>query len=273
MNIKIKDYPLIRAIESGKSIPFTAIHCEDTEYQKTASILEGCWENIAEVLYDNVFFLSHTYLKAFDASWGAFRKLICDEKDECQKDDLMDMFSKYNRLFIDNETFGCMTFWLNVNIQGMIICASFAENGSPVCINIKDSDTGNDMFWHIDKTAGEGEGLFFMLMLLLMEKYAPVEERLIKPGQRVRPDFKRLDTIENKSMNGLIVHIRDSRWFTTIVRNEDFNVRGFFRLQPKKKDGEWTRELIYIKPFVKHGYHRMADVHKLKDEQKLVITQ
>jgi hypothetical protein len=48
----------------------------------------------------------------------------------------------------------------------------------------------------------------------------------------------------------------DSFWFTELVRSEEFSVRGHFRLQPKKKDGEWTKELIWVDAFLKHGYHR-----------------
>lgn len=50
----------------------------------------------------------------------------------------------------------------------------------------------------------------------------------------------------------------DSFWFTELVRSEGFSVRGHFRLQPKKKNGEWTKELIWVDTFLKHGYHRRA---------------
>ena len=73
--------------------------------------------------------------------------------------------------------------------------------------------------------------------------------------RKVLPD--KSDVIENKS--GLRIKYIDSRWLREIIRTEGFKVRGHFRLQPMKdEDGEWTRKLIYINEFEKHGYHRRA---------------
>ena len=45
-------------------------------------------------------------------------------------------------------------------------------------------------------------------------------------------------------------------------------VSGHFRLQPKKdENGEWTRELIYIEPYAKKGYHRLAKVINVDDNK------
>lgn len=54
----------------------------------------------------------------------------------------------------------------------------------------------------------------------------------------------------------------DCSWFRKIIRSEGFMVSGHFRLQPYKKDGEWTKRLIYIDPFQKHGYTRRARINK-----------
>jgi hypothetical protein len=56
------------------------------------------------------------------------------------------------------------------------------------------------------------------------------------------------------------VKIIDSRWFRNIIRLEGFAVRGHFRLQPKKVNGEWTKELIWINDFEKHGYTSKARI-------------
>jgi len=57
----------------------------------------------------------------------------------------------------------------------------------------------------------------------------------------------------------------DSKWFTTLVKSDAFHVRGHFRLQPKKKDGEWTKELIWINDFQKEGY--TAPARRLQQQQ------
>ena len=61
---------------------------------------------------------------------------------------------------------------------------------------------------------------------------------------------------------GLSYFTFDSKWYTEIYNNNDFNVCGHFRLQPYS-DG--SRKLIYINEFVKHGYHRKASIDKVKD--------
>lgn len=99
-----------------------------------------------------------------------------------------------------------------------------------------------------------------LVLLLLMEKYAKLEKKVIMPKATVRLDPKLLETSRN--MTEFPINYRTSTWFTTICRDEEFGVSGHFRLQPKKINGEWTKELIYIQPYVKHGYHRTADILK-----------
>lgn len=94
------------------------------------------------------------------------------------------------------------------------------------------------------------------LMLSIFKQYAKVElhevcrqkkERI--PGEK-EPIFNELDRA--------ILHLNSS-WWTEIMRDAAFSVRGHFRLQPKKDEaGEWTRELIWINTFVKTGYHRRS---------------
>lgn len=55
------------------------------------------------------------------------------------------------------------------------------------------------------------------------------------------------------------VEIIDSSWFRTLVRDGDFGVSGHFRLQPYGPRMQ-ERKLIWIKDFVKHGYHRTAKI-------------
>ena len=98
--------------------------------------------------------------------------------------------------------------------------------------------------------------MFYLLDVSLFLKYADVEVISIYGNQRkTLPD--KSDVVENKS--GVRVQYIDSRWVREIIRAEGFKVRGHFRLQPiKDEEGEWTRKLIYINEFEKHGYHRRA---------------
>lgn len=98
--------------------------------------------------------------------------------------------------------------------------------------------------------------MLYLLNACTFLKYADVEVVNVYGNQRKQlPD--KSDVIENKS--GVRVQYIDSRWLREIIRLEGFKVRGHFRLQPvKDEEGEWTRKLIYINEFEKHGYHRRA---------------
>lgn len=91
--------------------------------------------------------------------------------------------------------------------------------------------------------------IWSLFIILLFLKYAQIETVYLPAGQKVKG-------INCKYVNDSKFNINhiDSRWFTTLVKSDGFKVRGHFRLQPKKKDGSWTKELIWINDFMKSGY-------------------
>ena len=98
---------------------------------------------------------------------------------------------------------------------------------------------------------------YLALEALLFKKYAEIETVDAKMGKKVDiPDSKE-KLLWEFDMPATYV---DCSWFREIVRKEGFMVRGHFRLQPYKKGGEWTKKLIYIEPFQKHGYTRRAKI-------------
>lgn len=107
-----------------------------------------------------------------------------------------------------------------------------------------------------------------LISYLAVKKYAKVEtivvpSKTIKIIEDVIQDHNYKEKIKNDS--GQEVRIMDSRWFVKIINDNDIFVRGFFRMQRKKnEEGEWTKELIFVKSFIRHGYHRNA---KIDDER------
>lgn len=96
---------------------------------------------------------------------------------------------------------------------------------------------------------------FALVCLFLFKQFANVETKVLTANKRTKVHG-------SKYVNDTDVDITylDCTWWTNLIRSEGFDVKGHVRLQPKKKDGEWTKEMIYIKPFKKHGYTRKAGI-------------
>lgn len=101
---------------------------------------------------------------------------------------------------------------------------------------------------------------FTILTYLCLRKWAEVEIAEVKT--KVKREVKKGKMTIVVTEDGLSYFTFDSKWYTEICNNNDFNVSGHFRLQPY---GDGSRRLIYINEFVKHGYHRKALIDKVKD--------
>ena len=104
----------------------------------------------------------------------------------------------------------------------------------------------------------------FVATYVAVKRYVKVETIIIPQGKFTAIDGTPLEYIEKKKVinqTGQQVVVMDSKWFRKIVNDNDFYVRGFWRMQNKKNEfGEWYKELIFVDPFVRHGYHRDAKI-------------
>ena len=117
--------------------------------------------------------------------------------------------------------------------------------------------TDADMSWGLVR---------FVYAHLIFKKYGNIELETVARNKTLRKSQILGEKINN--FMGIDVKVLDSRWFTTICRDEGFLVSGHFRLQPcKDENGEWTRKLIYINPYAKHGYHRLAPIVNLQGKE------
>jgi hypothetical protein len=101
---------------------------------------------------------------------------------------------------------------------------------------------------------------FTILTYLCLRKWAEVE--IAEVNTKIKSEVKKGKKTIVVTEDGLSYFTFDSKWYTEICNNNDFNVSGHFRLQPY---GDGSRKLIYINEFVKHGYHRKALIEKVKD--------
>lgn len=110
----------------------------------------------------------------------------------------------------------------------------------------------------------------FVSSYVAVKKYVKVETVIIPQGKFTEIEGTPLEYVEKKKVinnSGQEVIVMDSRWFRKIVNDNDIYVRGFWRFQNKKNEfGEWYKELIFIDPFVRHGYHRNAKIEDYTDE-------
>lgn len=109
-----------------------------------------------------------------------------------------------------------------------------------------------------------GIRLRFIAVYLAVKKYVKVETVIIPQGTYTAVEGTPLEYVEKKKVvnqTGQEVIVMDSKWFKKIINDNDIPVRGFFRMQNKKNtDGEWYKELIFVDPFIRHGYHRNAKI-------------
>lgn len=100
------------------------------------------------------------------------------------------------------------------------------------------------------------------LTTMLFKKYAQIETKIINPlsAQYFNDVYCRNDT------NIKITYLNSS-WFTSIVREAGFNVRGHFRLQACG-EGMKDRKLIWVNDFQKSGYTREAGKLKVLTPQQ-----
>lgn len=95
-----------------------------------------------------------------------------------------------------------------------------------------------------------------VLLTILFKQYAPIETRTIKKDK----GFAHKMVMNNEKLlneTKIPVQIIDSRWFTTIIREEGFIVRGHFGLRACGK-GRLQRQLTWIPTYEKSGYKREA---------------
>ncbi len=93
----------------------------------------------------------------------------------------------------------------------------------------------------------------------LFKKYAELETKVVSKTNGTRAKVAKQKYKNNCKVPITII---DSTWFTRIVRSEEFNVKGHFRLQAYG-EGMNDRKLIWVNGFKKHGYTRKAKIESI----------
>lgn len=218
-------------------------------------------ESVKHEMLANIFFVRESF-------YNAVLKSPFIGNDECPTDQAKDLWSGV----VDKPSCGILIhnkvlMFYNIidkhNRDYMIT----NEDGTLICCSTFDTETGQMKMFATDYADNMGKDvkdtafdvgtilLSNFSMIILFKKYAKCEILYVNRKSKIKDN-------KDRHLNGLDIDISilDCTWFTTIVRSEGFKVRGHFRLQPKKIDGEWTKELIYINEFEKHGYTKTAKI-------------
>ena len=194
----------------------------------------------------NIYYISNTFIEALKKSSLTLYKML-GSREECLK-------VYEDCAFIMDDMLWVVKTQPNDNIRFMrikkegVLYTSFAFRM-----------TGDDQFTTYNSTTSkdaERGCVAFYFMLMMLKRYGQADIEMLPKNKKIRSRL-----LNEKSINetGIDVTVLDSRWFTTICRDEGFLVSGHFRLQPcKDEQGNWARKLIYINPYAKHGYHRLA---------------
>lgn len=270
MKLSYRNYPALRFFDNsfrGK-IHF---HCDPSNMQMLNEESRSNYPVVMEIIkatYDNGFFfhlpiylVSTTFMKCFLENREKFKELFNAQSD---LDD-----------FCENGCYlyaGLVVIVLKIS-RDLWSIMFFSQDGQVLLFEVFNYDFEHKG-WNVNIASRYYQQpienplteVREFLSFLLFKKYAPIDIEVVSPLKRaVNKDTK------EKTVNdtGLDVIVLDSRWFREIIRTEGFTVRGHFRLQPCKDDaGVWTRKLIFIKEFEKHGYHRRAMIERDKKEKQ-----
>lgn len=258
MKISYSNYPILEKIKSG-SLEVLPFYEDDKGF-----INHPLRKNFVEdfKMFSKYFKKETIYVckPFYEATIKARPKLLSVLSDMMDEKDLT-----INGTYIINDNIFSV-YWKSIAKEERLECVVFAftKSGIPF-LYFAESDIYdiNTRGWVSNIVSGEYRNvntysskiIAEIFAIELFKKYANVEINKVDAN-------KKLATINCKYVNDtrLPVTYLDSKWFTTLVKSDGFKVHGHFRMQPKKKDGVWTKEIIWVEDFQKTGYTRKAKI-------------
>lgn len=252
--ISYRNYPILEIIKKGKLESFPYYQEDLKSLKERNKDIKFIFESMSDLFSNNIIKVSSNFLDNSLNSREKLNKLILED---CENVDL-----QFNGTLILNKFL--YSYSISVTKGALSNCVfEFFPNGGIRNVVLNDkivfaSLVDNDSALKLNSAEGDNYGYFLTLIImsiLYFKKYASVEVIESKAKSKTNQfGCKYLNETD------LDIEYLDSKWFTTLVNSNGFKVRGFFRLQPKKKDGEWTKELIWIDEFEKKGYNRQAKI-------------
>jgi len=260
MKISYRTHPILERLHKG-DIGKLPLLRTDHLFPQIEERFKSTWNNKKNKFAKNITYVTKPFAEAADKTYSKMNDLLIDmlnngekyefhgtfihaayvfmidfkavSSDATHPDNSIDIFvflKEGEPLLWFSEKFGRLSGWISQEIiNGNILGRS---------ITTKDEI---EKFYHFT--------IFKCILFSMFKTFASVETKMLSAGKRVK-DIN-CKYVNDTKLN--ILHL-DSKWYTNLIKSEGFNVRGHFRLQPKKKGGVWTKELIWINGFQKSGY-------------------
>lgn len=300
MTLDYTNEPFYKDIENGTLENLNLASEDDIQdYSLCMGWLNQIWGHAAQRIRKNICLPSRTYLEAVKMSTPSFARLLQEQmdvehlghrsfEDTMNPEPLTEAEAKAEDVYLSmvGNSWGCyligkgspilLVYGVHVAdeemcsyafhmyvVRGRMLCCyvqvgedySYMCSNHPLFVDIAATSYGSIP---VDGKSVLSQISFERDMTILFEKYAKVENRIVMPKTRFRADLKAMKMDENHTR--LKVQLRDSTYFTNIIRKGDFMVRGHLRLANVKENGEWTKRLIWISSYTKHQYVRRAKI-------------
>jgi hypothetical protein len=275
MKFSLRSHPILKVLNEN-SLDGVMIEPETLLYlQKMGVDINELFKSCSTFFSKKIFFAQEpfveAYQKAFDKLYDLRIDLLNNVKD-------INNWPNYELSIINESYLDGTLIWGNSILcyslggnYGVIIMFGKIPNGIGLGIRGFIFASGNHTYGFISESTSlflglKNEPLRVLAYLstsvflpYMFINYASVETKYIARLSKINGIVKYINNTP------LDITILNCKWFTTIVRDKEFAVRGHFRLQPKKKNGEWTKELIWISDFMKKGYTSYAKLPNQND--------
>lgn len=251
MKISYRTHPILKCIESGNlNDNFKYAETADAKMMTKHSEVINAWIEYHEDFLTEKYFFAKSFIDTFSNNIQKLNQVLSEMENP-----------RFSGTYIQNKSVHCFAS------RGNEDYVYFIFHGNELHFFVRKSN------YHIAPFVSKWVSSFapnnnlykicydvvnLMITLRQILTIMPIDTKIINKHSKTKVN-------NEKFVNdlGFDVMIIDSTWFTNIIHNKEFSVRGHFRLQPVGI-GREQRKLIWINDFKKNGYIRKAK--KLKYE-------
>jgi len=260
MKINRKTYPILENLEKNNLGNMLLFKDDKPFFDLMGSTIGQCWRICNEDFKSEVNIISEPFN---EASLKAQKKLI-ELYQDILKNDLSD-FDVNGTYILGDFVFLIKYKEIKGSQNREMFFSFFDKQATPIALYFNSSKLDVNLIWVSERyDIPKNEEMMskyvsgwiaHIIVLKMFKSYAEVDTKILAGKSKIKgKGYKHLNETNLK------ICFLDSKWFTNLVKSDAFSVSGHFRLQPKKKEGSWTKELIWIDEFLKNGYTSKARI-------------